>query len=292
MQSMTGYAKSACTLGNKKISVEIKTLNSKQLDIITKLPSSYRGKELEIRTLLGNLERGKIDFILSEEAANGSTAAVINHELITARYRAAATTCASLFENNRELPNALVNAILTQGDVWQESGNEELSDDQWNLVRRCIEQAVEECIAFRRHEGAILQQALTQHIDAIERYSLQVPQYEQERIDTVRQRLNKELNELQTVKVDSNRFEQEIIYYLEKLDITEEKVRLAKHIAYFRDTMAEADNNGKKLGFIAQEMGREINTTGSKANHVEIQRLVVGMKDELEKIKEQLANIL
>ncbi len=292
MQSMTGYAKRSCTLGNKKISVEIKTLNSKQLDIITKLPASYRGKDLEIRALLGTLERGKIDFILSEEAANGSTAATINRELIAARYNAAIATYEKLYGFSFDMAGHLAAAILHQGDVWQESGSNELNDDEWTLVRQCVEEAVQECIAFRRHEGTILQQALTQHIDAIEQYTLQVPQYEQERIDTVRQRLSKELSELQITKVDSNRFEQEIIYYLEKLDITEEKVRLAKHIAYFRETMAAADNNGKKLGFIAQEMGREINTTGSKANHVEIQRLVVGMKDELEKIKEQLANIL
>ncbi len=290
---MTGYAKSSCTLGNKKISVEIKTLNSKQLDIITKLPAAYRSKELEIRALLGDLERGKIDFILSEEAANNTAVdnAIINTDLISARYRAARALFDSLGLGAIQF-GPIAAAILNQGDVWQESGSDELSDDDWALVRQCIAQAVQECIAFRKHEGAILQQALTQHIDDIERYSLQVPQYEQERIDAVRQRLNKELSELQNVKVDNNRFEQEIIYYLEKLDITEEKVRLAKHIAYFRETMAGADNNGKKLGFIAQEMGREINTTGSKANHVEIQRLVVGMKDELEKIKEQLANIL
>ncbi len=292
MQSMTGYAKSTCTLGNKKISEEIKTLNSKQLDIITKLPTSYRSKELEIRAILGDLERGKIDFILSEEAANGTAAATINKELIAARYNAARSLFESLGGFGTLQFGHLAAAILNQGDVWQESGSDELSDDDWALVRQCIAQAVQECIAFRRHEGAILHQARPQHLDDIERYSLQVPQYEQERIDAVRQRLIKELSELQTVIGDSNRFEQEIIYYLEKLDITEEKVRLAKHIAYFRETMAAADNNGKKLGFIAQEMGREINTTGSKANHVEIQRLVVGMKDELEKIKEQLANIL
>lgn len=287
---MTGYAKKECTIGAKKITVEIKTLNSKQLDVITKLPAAYRSKDLDIRTMLGRLERGKIDCLLTEETVSGD-AGDVNTRLIQERFHAVRDTLMDMGIGVSQMGHVAA-AILSQNDVWSAADDTEMSDAEWQETRRCIDEAIKDCDTFRLHEGNVLQQDLAKHVDIIEEKLKQIPPYEQERIDTVKEHLRKNLAELTQNKVDENRFEQEIIYYLEKLDITEEKVRLAKHIAYFRDTMQSADSNGKKLGFIAQEMGREINTTGSKANHVAIQRLVVEMKDELEKIKEQLANIL
>lgn len=292
MESMTGYAKQECSIGNKKITVEIKTLNSKQLDVITKLPPSYRGKDLEIRAMLAVLERGKIEFVLVEETTQGNDDAVLNSDLVRSRFNAAKDVMSRLGLDASQMGH-VAEAILCQNEVWMPADiSKDMSDEEWSKIVQCISTAIDDCKAFRKHEGEVLKKDLAKHVDVIEEKLKQVPQYESERIDTVKEHLRRDMAELIQNKVDENRFEQEIIYYLEKLDITEEKVRLAKHIAYFRDTMNGEENSGKKLGFIAQEMGREINTTGSKANHVEIQRLVVGMKDELEKIKEQLANIL
>lgn len=292
MESMTGYAKQECSIGNKKITVEIKTLNSKQLDVITKLPPSYRGKDLEIRAMLAVLERGKIEFVLVEETTQGNDDAVLNSDLVRSRFNAAKDVMSRLGLEASQMGH-VAEAILCQNEVWMPADiSKDMSDEEWSKIVQCISTAIDDCKAFRKHEGEVLKKDLAKHVDVIEEKLKQVPQYESERIDTVKEHLRRDMAELIQNKVDENRFEQEIIYYLEKLDITEEKVRLAKHIAYFRDTMNGEENSGKKLGFIAQEMGREINTTGSKANHVEIQRLVVGMKDELEKIKEQLANIL
>lgn len=289
---MTGYAKQECSIGNKKITVEIKTLNSKQLDVITKLPPSYRGKDLEIRAMLAVLERGKIEFVLVEETTQGNDDAVLNSDLVRSRFNAAKDVMSQLGLDASQMGH-VAEAILCQNEVWMPADiSKDMSDEEWSKIVQCISTAIDDCKAFRKHEGEVLKKDLAKHVDVIEEKLKQVPQYESERIDTVKEHLRRDMAELIQNKVDENRFEQEIIYYLEKLDITEEKVRLAKHIAYFRDTMNGEENSGKKLGFIAQEMGREINTTGSKANHVEIQRLVVGMKDELEKIKEQLANIL
>ena len=289
MKSMTGYAKKLCIIGNKKITIEVKTLNSKQLDLITKLPASYRDKELSIRTLLMQLERGKVDCAITEENTAEAEAS-LNTVLIRNRYKALQQL---MKETKVEVGNeALMKSVLAQSDVWNAVNDNEVSEADWQKLETCITTAVAECDKFRTHEGDTLKKDLAKHVTVIERKLKQIPKYEKERIETVKDHLHKVLAELALDKVDENRFEQELIYYLEKLDITEEKVRLAKHIAYFRDTMSSDDANGKKLNFIAQEMGREINTTGSKANHVEIQRLVVEMKDELEKIKEQLANIL
>lgn len=286
---MTGYAKKLCIIGNKKITIEVKTLNSKQLDLITKLPASYRDKELSIRTLLMQLERGKVDCAITEENTAEAEAS-LNTVLIRNRYKALQQL---MKETKVEVGNeALMKSVLAQSDVWNAVNDNEVSEADWQKLETCITTAVAECDKFRTHEGDTLKKDLAKHVTVIERKLKQIPKYEKERIETVKDHLHKVLAELALDKVDENRFEQELIYYLEKLDITEEKVRLAKHIAYFRDTMSSDDANGKKLNFIAQEMGREINTTGSKANHVEIQRLVVEMKDELEKIKEQLANIL
>ena len=289
MKSMTGYAKTQCVVGKRRVTVEIKTLNSKQMDTAVKLPTNYKDKELSIRQMLNQLERGKIDFVLNEEPDNivGNS---LNSELVMQRY-----------QELRELTNQispeinsseLIAIVLQQSDSWRNGEGEDLNEEEWNAVSKVISDAISEVDATRLHEGEIMKQDIAKHIDLIESKMLEIPQYENERIDSVRERLRCNLSEMQVHDVDENRFEQEIIYYLEKLDITEEKVRLAKHINYFRDVMDNEPSCGKKLSFIAQEMGREINTTGSKANHVEIQKLVVVMKDELEKIKEQLGNIL
>jgi len=289
MKSMTGYAKRNLILGDKKITIEIKTLNSKQMDANVKLPASFRDKDLEIRSMLNQLERGKIDLILTEEDNSSSAGVQCNEDLLISRFEQTRRLAESLSLDDL---NGIFCTLLRQPDIWNTNTTDEMSSDQWNTLRDEIQLAIDEVDSFRLHEGEILLKDFEKHVDTIEEKSLQVPSFEEERITTAKERIRKYLADSEVKNVDENRFEQELIYYLEKLDITEEKVRLQKHIDYFRTTMRGDDCNGKKLGFIAQEMGREINTTGSKANHVEIQRLVVQMKDELEKIKEQLGNIL
>ncbi len=286
MKSMTGYAKVQSTLGDKKINIEIKTLNSKQLDLIVKLPAAYRNRELDIRAMLARLERGKVELTMSEES--GSSEAMLNEELLASRYTALQGIAAWLGADTDHLLASLVG----NADIWNSSAESDLSEAHWQTLSADIERAIDETDRFRSEEGAVLERDFHLHVDLIEKMLGQIPQYEAERIETAKERMRRMMADAAIKDVDQNRFEQELIYYLEKLDITEEKVRLQKHIDYFRKTMAEEPSCGKKLGFIAQEMGREINTTGSKANHVEIQRLVVVMKDELEKIKEQLGNVL
>ncbi len=284
---MTGFAKQQCVIGDKKINIEIKTLNSKQLDLNTKMPAAYRSRELEVRTLLGRLERGKVDFIMTEETGTAD-AATVNTELLAQRYRQISQLAADLKADDP----SLLSALLRQPDIWLSDSGDEVGDDDWAVIARGINLAIDQVDAFRSHEGRVLETDFHRHVDLIEQKLLTIPQYEQDRIATARERIQRYFDEFAIKDVDQNRFEQEIIYYLEKLDITEEKVRLQKHIDYFRNVMRDEPSCGKKLAFVAQEMGREINTTGSKANHVEIQKLVVEMKDELEKIKEQLGNIL
>lgn len=283
---MTGYAKVQSTLGDKKINIEIKTLNSKQLDLIVKLPAAYRSRELDIRALLARLERGKVEFTMSEE--NGSSEALLNKELLESRYTALQGVAAHLGADTGNL----LASLAGNADIWNSNADTDLSETDWQTLKAGIERAIDETDRFRSEEGAVLERDFHLHVDLIERMLGQIPPFEAERIETAKERIRRMMADAAIKDVDQNRFEQELIYYLEKLDITEEKVRLQKHIDYFRKTMAEEPSCGKKLGFIAQEMGREINTTGSKANHVEIQRLVVVMKDELEKIKEQLGNVL
>ncbi len=283
---MTGYAKVPCALGEKKLNIEIKTLNSKQLDLIVKLPALLRSHELEIRSRLNRLERGKVECIVSEEA--GSNAATLNGDLLAARYEALRQVAERVDADEENL----LGRLATMPDLWNGGAEEELNDAEWETFTAALEQAIDQTDAFRSHEGTVLELDFHRHVDLIEEMLGKIPAYESERIDTAKERIRRWMAEADVKDVDENRFEQELIYYLEKLDITEEKVRLQKHIDYFRQTMAEEMVCGKKLGFVAQEMGREINTTGSKANHVEIQRLVVVMKDELEKIKEQLGNVL
>ena len=287
MKSMTGYAKCQCTIGERKFTLEIKTLNSKTLDLNVKIPAILHSRELDIRSLLNPLERGKVDFTVTEEAATTS-ATTANHQLVANRYHELQQLADSLGADHSNL----FATILSMSDVWANADIPDLDDNQWNTLADTIRQAVDQVNLFRQHEGDILQNDFIKHIDLIALKLDAIPQYEQERIETAKERIRRYFAETAIKEIDSNRFEQELIYYLEKLDITEEKIRLAKHIDYFRHTMYNEPSSGKKLAFVAQEMGREINTIGSKANHVEIQKVVVEMKDELEKIKEQLGNIL
>ncbi len=286
---MTGFGKKQCTLNGKKYTIEIKTLNSKALDANVKLPNSLKDQELPIRSLLNRLERGKVDFIISEESGN-EKALQLNSELVTNRYNELKQLTAALGETAD--PHTLLAVILQQNDVWSSHEDDALDEAGSKALAEAVEQAIDGVDETRRHEGMILKADFEKHLAQIAHCLSQIPAYEAERIATAKERMRSYLNDAAIKEVDENRFEQELIYYLEKLDITEEKVRLAKHIDYFREVMEHEEGSGKKLNFIAQEMGREINTTGSKANHVEIQRLVVVMKDELEKIKEQLGNIL
>ena len=284
---MTGFAKQQCEVDNKKYTVEIKTLNSKTLDINIKLPASLRAKELELRGMLSRLERGKIDVLISEAQSDTSTS-TLNSDLLTARY----TEAKQLAQQLGSPDTHLFETILAMPDLWDTTTDSEITEQEWQPIAQTFDRAIDEVQQFRQQEGDILAKDFVKHIDIIEQKLNAIPAYESQRIDTAKERIRRYFAESAIKEIDSNRFEQELIYYLEKLDITEEKIRLAKHIDYFRETMRTEEGSGKKLGFIAQEMGREINTTGSKANHVEIQKLVVEMKDELEKIKEQLGNIL
>lgn len=286
---MTGFAKRQFEIKGHKLTIEIKTLNSKQLDLNVKLPFAYREKDLEIRSLLARLERGKIDFLMLEETT-ATTASGLNQELAVRRFN-------EITQLQQQLqvpanPEQILSIVTSQSEVWNSATVSEMTDEFWNALQTEINAAIDQVDEFRKHEGAILQVDFVKHVDAIEQSLNQIPQYESERITAARERILNYIKDFQIKDIDQNRLEQEMIYYLEKLDITEEKVRLQKHIDYFRTTMFNEEGSGKKLAFVAQEMGREINTTGSKANHVAIQQHVVVMKDELEKIKEQLGNIL
>ena len=287
MKSMTGFAKQQCEANNKKYTIEIKTLNSKTLDIIVKSPASLRSKELELRSKLSRLERGKIEVYITEGSTDTATSS-INADLLTARYQQVRSLAQQLGTTDQHL----FETLLSMPDIWGTSTDEEITEEAWQPIAQAFDKAIDEVQLFRQQEGDVLEKDFIKHIDLIEQKLQAIPAYESQRIDTAKERIRRYFAESAIKEIDSNRFEQELIYYLEKLDITEEKIRLAKHIDYFRNTMRTEEGSGKKLGFIAQEMGREINTTGSKANHVEIQKLVVEMKDELEKIKEQLGNIL
>ena len=287
MKSMTGFAKQTCEAGEKRYTIEIKTLNSKNLDINIRIPATLHSKELELRSQLSRLERGKIDVFITEENTQNDSA-TLNGDLLTSRFQQAQQLAQQLgcHETN------LLQTLLTMPDLWASATDTDIPDSEWTLLSQAFDQAIDLVQQFRLEEGTILAADFVKHVDLIEQKLNAIPPYENERIDTAKERIRRYFAESAIKEADPNRFEQELIYYLEKLDITEEKIRLAKHIDYFRNTMATEESSGKKLGFIAQEMGREINTIGSKANHVEIQKLVVQMKDELEKIKEQLGNIL
>ena len=291
IKSMTGYGRAERHTDQRKITVEIKSLNSKQLDLSTRIPSIYREKEYEIRNTVSKaVGRGKVDlFVTVENIAGAKTAGgSINKELFKTYYTQLVELQRELGDQNATEP--LITTVLRLPDVMQTEAVV-VSDQEWQALTDAVNEAVDNLNKFRIQEGEVLIKDLLKRIDTIQELAAQIIPLEGERIETVRTRLMENLNALQ-VNVDSNRFEQEIIYYLEKFDITEEKVRLKQHCDYFRTVAGESEGVGRKLGFIAQEMGREINTTGSKANHAGIQKIVVRMKDELEKIKEQLLNLL
>ncbi len=286
MKSMTGFAKEQSTIGGKTVTVEIKTLNSKNLDLNVKIPSTYWSSETEIRRRLARLLRGKVDVYIREEESTAE-GVLLNRDMVIGQYRALKSLSDELGCDS----SRLLDTLVSKPDVWKVDDSEQ-DEAQREQLLQLVERAIDTVEESRQHEGEILERDIMLHVDIIEQRLGEINQYESERITTARERIKKYFEEFAIKEIDTNRFEQEIIYYLEKLDITEEKVRLQKHIDYFRQTAVDEVACGKKLGFIAQEMGREINTTGSKSNHVEMQKLVVMMKDELEKIKEQLGNIL
>lgn len=290
IQSMTGYGKSVVTFKEKKIHVELKSLNSKALDLSTRIAPLYREKEMDIRQLIAKtLLRGKVDFSIWVEKDTATDAAQINAALVDNYYRQLKAISA---KSGMPEPQDWLNILLRLPDVTSKTEAEELDSEEWQAVSRGIEEALAALVEFRKQEGAALYKKFTEKVGNITALLASIEPYEKSRVEKIRARIVEGLKQIPDVEYDKNRLEQELIYYIEKLDINEEKQRLANHLKYFRETMADGIGQGKKLGFIAQEMGREINTTGSKANHSEIQKIVVKMKDELEKIKEQTLNIL
>lgn len=286
---MTGFGKAFCELPGKKISVEIKTLNSKQMDLNLKLPVFYREKETEVRSLLtSRLERGKVDLYINIEKTGGYTECSINTDVVKTHYNELKKIAIEIEEE----PHDYMALLMKMPDIYN-INNEEINEDEWFAFKQTIEDAITKVDEFRIFEGNILTNDFSKRIILIDNLLLSVIPFENNRIQSIKDKLWKNLSDIiEATKIDNNRFEQEIIYYLEKIDITEEKIRLKKHLDYFTETLKSEDSQGKKLGFICQEIGREINTIGSKANDVNIQQIVVQMKDELEKIKEQLMNIL
>ncbi|MBT8375537.1 MAG: YicC family protein [Bacteroidia bacterium] len=282
--SMTGYGKTVLQLPSKKISIELKSLNSKNLDLNTRMPSAYRIKELEIRKLIANrLVRGKIDFSLYVELTGEETSSKINQSVVKEYMKQLRQIATGEDTHLLKMAIGLPDAITTERD--------DVDEDEWAMIKEEIDTTLDKISTYRADEGAILKEDFSARVDTIKKLLDEVIAMDPERIDGVRARLEKGIADIKE-KVDENRFEQELVYYIEKFDITEEKVRLENHLDYFLKALNSNDSNGKKLGFIGQEMGREINTIGSKSNYAPMQKLVVQMKDELEKIKEQLLNVL
>lgn len=291
IQSMTGYGKADVHYNGKKIHVEVKSLNSKSMDLSTRIAPLYREKEMELRQLLSkSLERGKVDFTLWVEKDETSAAGTINAEVVANYVGQIRQICKA---QSLSEPENVWEVVLRMPEAVQVNTAEELTDEEWQVVLSAVNEAIAGLVAFRKQEGEALYKKFTEKVDNIERLLGEIEPYETGRVDKIRQRLLERLQELKGVDYDKNRLEQELIYYIEKLDISEEKQRLTNHLRYFRETMQESERGlGKKLGFIAQEMGREINTTGSKSNQAEMQNIVVKMKDELEQIKEQVLNVM
>lgn len=286
---MTGYGKASVTFGNKKINVEVKSLNSKALDLSTRIAPLYREKEMEIRQLLSSvLHRGKIEFCIWIDKDDMNTATPINADMVEHYYQQI-----NEIAYHKDISLSLDwGTLLRLPDVMTKQEVEVLDDEEWDVARGAIDEALRQLVAFRKQEGEALQRKFTEKIDNIAALQCELEPYEKSRVGKIRQRIVSQLEAIPDVEYDQNRLEQELIYYIEKLDISEEKQRLTNHLRYFRDTMLLDEPVGKKLGFIAQEMGREINTTGSKSNQAEMQNIVVKMKDELEQIKEQVLNVL
>jgi uncharacterized protein (TIGR00255 family) len=288
LQSMTGFGKATGTFNGRKVVVELRALNSKSLDLYIKTPAIYKEKELELRKLIGTeLDRGKIEFVISIENTGEASNFTINKGLAK-KYYHEINSLANELETD---PKELLVAVLRMPEILT-SEEKQITEEDWEFLKELTVKAISQLKAFRSQEGASLKQDFSQRIQTIEDLLAQVPAFEQVRIDAVKERMRKALEELDTTKIDENRFEQELIFYIEKLDVSEEKVRLKNHLDYFKETLDAKEAIGKKLGFITQEIGREINTLGSKAQHAELQKIVVNMKDNLEKIKEQVLNTL
>jgi len=295
IQSMTGYGKCVAEHKGKKIHVEIKSLNSKALDLSTRIAPIYREKEMEIRNMVASqLERGKIDFLLWIEQDSTQSAVPINNAVVNQYFQQIKSLSKELDLDMSGLQssNDWMKVLLKMPDVMTRAEVEELTDEEWSVVVATTNDAIQKLIQFRQQEGRALALKFTEKINNIKVLLASIEPLEKERTERIRQRIISGLEQIPEVEYDKNRLEQEMIYYIEKLDISEEKQRLANHLKYFIETMENGHGQGKKLGFIAQEMGREINTTGSKSNQAEMQNIVVRMKDELEQIKEQVLNVL
>lgn len=289
IQSMTGFGKATLELPAKKITIEVKSLNSKQLDLSARIPSVYKEHELNIRGLIGRrLERGKVDFAIYVENTGKETTSQINQNILEAYY-------SQIKESSEKLgisvPADWFQVLLRLPDVLKYEA-QEADEEEWNQLQATINEAIDKLIEFRKQEGAMLQKLFTQKIENIKRLQTEIEPYESERVEKVKSRIIEALEKIEKFDYDKNRFEQEMIFYIEKLDINEEKSRLTNHLKYFLETIDSGNGQGKKLGFISQEIGREINTMGSKSNHAQMQQIVVQMKDELEQIKEQVLNVL
>ena len=291
IQSMTGYGKATAELSDKKINVEIKSLNSKAMDLSTRIAPLYREKEIEIRNEIAKaLERGKVDFSLwidKKDACELITP--INQDVVVAYYERIRTISET---TGIPVPEDWFSTLLRMPDVMTKNDIQELSEEEWKAVHATVLQAIQNLVDFRIQEGAALEKKFRDKISNIAKLLTSVDPYEKERVEKIKERITDALEKTISVDYDKNRLEQELIYYIEKLDINEEKQRLSNHLKYFINTMEDGSGQGKKLGFIAQEMGREINTLGSKSNHAEMQKIVVQMKDELEQIKEQVLNVM
>ena len=290
IQSMTGYGRAVAKLPEKNVIVEVKSLNSKQMDVNTRVASIYRDKDLEIRNYLSSqLVRGKVDFSVYIETKEGVGERVLQDSVVKAYYKKIESLAQELHAENF----SPLDAVFKLPDVWSVDTQSLASESEWNEVSKAIVEATTNIVTYRRHEGEALDKDLRGNIATILNLLASIEEFEKNRVVKIREKIETSLAEfIESEKIDKNRLEQEMIFYLEKLDINEEKVRLAQHCKYFLDTMVNEEFAGKKLNFIAQEMGREINTMGSKSNDADMQRIVVQMKDNLEKIKEQVLNVL
>ena len=290
IQSMTGYGKATAETGNRKVIVEIKSLNSKAMDISTKIIPAYRDKELDIRSrITAALERGKVDFALYIDAAAATGAQTINVAIFN-NYLEQIESIAA--QTEYEVPEDIITTVLRMPDVISSNQQDEVSDEEWAAVSKAVDQAINALVEYRKVEGAALEKKVREKISNISALLASVEPYEKDRVAKIKERMRASMMDAVGKNYDENRFEQEMIFYIEKLDISEEKQRLGNHLDYFIKTLEEGHGQGKKLGFIAQEMGREINTLGSKSNQAEMQNIVVRMKDELEQIKEQVLNVM
>lgn len=290
IQSMTGYGKATAEVGNRKVIVEIKSLNSKAMDISTKIIPAYRDKEHDIRSrITAALERGKVDFALYIDAAAATGAQTINAAVFNSYLQQIESLA---LKTEYRVPDDIISTVLRMPEVLSSNQQEEVSEEEWQTVSKAVDQAINALVEYRKVEGAALEKKFREKVSNISALLASVEPYEKERVNKIKERMRASMIDAVGKNYDENRFEQEMIFYIEKLDISEEKQRLSNHLDYFIKTLEEGHGQGKKLGFIAQEMGREINTLGSKSNQAEMQNIVVRMKDELEQIKEQVLNVM